>query len=124
MSPGWVSVRVLAWLSAACAAVAAVLMWLNVRGFSAALDEIAARRMTAGAAATTASAIVLLGIAIAHYSFGRRGSRVGAALFSIAVDRLAGAAGCRARPGRPAVAAAQARSAPPCARLHRNRTSS
>ena len=33
--------------------------------------------MTAGAIATTASAIVLLGIAIAHYSFGRRGSRVG-----------------------------------------------
>ena len=32
-SPGWVSVRVLAWLAAAAAAVAAMLMWLNVRGF-------------------------------------------------------------------------------------------
>ena len=41
--------------------------------------------MTAGAIATTASATVLLGIAIAHYSFGRRGSRVGATLFSLAV---------------------------------------
>lgn len=84
MSPGWASVRILAWLSAAAAAVAATLMWLNVRGFGAVLDEVATRRMTAGAIATTASAIVLLGIAIAHYSSGRRGSRVGAALFVMA----------------------------------------
>jgi Type I phosphodiesterase / nucleotide pyrophosphatase len=85
LSPGWASVRVLAWLAAASAGVAAVLMWLNVQGFAAALDAAAARRMTAGAAATTATAIVLLGLAAAHYSFGRRGSRVGAALLAIAV---------------------------------------
>jgi predicted AlkP superfamily phosphohydrolase/phosphomutase len=84
LSPGWMSVRLLAWMGAAAAAVAAFLMWTNLRGFSAALDEVAARRMTAGAIATTASAGVLLGIAIAHYSFGRRGSRVGAALFVLA----------------------------------------
>lgn len=83
-SPGWASVRMLAWMSAAAAAVAATLMWLNVRGFNAALTEDAAWRMTAGAIATTASAVVLLGIAIAHYSFGRRGSRVGASLFVMA----------------------------------------
>ena len=85
LSPAWVSVRVMAWLAAALAALAAALMWLNVRGFESTLGEIAARRMTSGAAATTLSAIVLLGIAVAHYSFGRRGSRVGAALFAIAV---------------------------------------
>jgi hypothetical protein len=85
ISPGWVSVRVLAWLAAASAAVASVLMWLNVGGFTAALGETAVRRMTAGAAATTATAIVLLGLAAAHYSFGRRGSRVGAALLALAV---------------------------------------
>lgn len=84
-SPGWISVRLLAWLSAIAAAVAAVLMWLNLRGFPNALDEAAARRFTFGAAATTASAIVLLAIAIAHYSFGRRGSRVGAALLLLAI---------------------------------------
>ena len=78
MSPGWASVRVLAWLSAALAAAAAVLMWLNVSGFEQAIGDEAARRMTTGAMATTASALVLLTIAIAHYSFGRRGSRVGA----------------------------------------------
>jgi hypothetical protein len=75
-----VSVRVLAWLAAASAAAAAILMWFNVDGFAAALDETAVRRMTAGAAATGATAIVLLGLAAAHFSFGRRGSRVGAAL--------------------------------------------
>jgi len=84
LSPGWASVRVLAWMAAASAAVASTLMWLNVRGFYTALTEDASRRMTAGAVATTASAAALLIIAIAHYSFGRRGSRVGASLFILA----------------------------------------
>lgn len=82
-SPGWISVRLLAWMSATAAAVAAALMWMNVNGLSAALDETAVRRMTAGTIATAASAGVLVIIAVAHYSFGRRGSRVGAALFTL-----------------------------------------
>jgi hypothetical protein len=85
LSPGWVSVRLLAWLGAALSAAAAVLMWLNVRGFAPALGEQAAWRMTAGAMATSVSAVVLLAIAGAHYSSGRRGSRVGAWLFVIAI---------------------------------------
>ena len=85
LSPGWISVRVLAWLSSGVSAAAALLMWLNVTGFGVALDEVAARRMTAGALATATCAVVLFGIAIAHYSSGRRGGRVGAALFTIAV---------------------------------------
>src|SRR3954463_14028675 len=84
-SPGWISVRLLAWLSAAAAAVAGALMWLNPRGFPALFDEAGARRFTFAAAASSASAVVLLGIAIAHYSYGRRGSRVGAALLAIAI---------------------------------------
>ncbi|MBA2303419.1 MAG: alkaline phosphatase family protein [Acidobacteria bacterium] len=85
LSPGWISVRLLAWLGAVMSAAAAALMWLNLRGFAPAIGEVAAWRMTAGAIATTVSAILLLAIAVAHYSFGRRGSRVGAWLFSIAV---------------------------------------
>jgi hypothetical protein len=84
-SPGWISVRLLAWMSAVAAAVAATLMWLNLNGFPTLFDESAARRFAFGAGATTASAVVLLGIAVAHYSFGRRGSRVGAALLVIAI---------------------------------------
>jgi predicted AlkP superfamily phosphohydrolase/phosphomutase len=85
LSPGWISVRLFAWLASAAAAAAALLMWLNLRGFPAVFDETAARRFTFGAGAMTASAVVLLGIAVAHYSFGRRGSRVGAALLAIAI---------------------------------------
>jgi predicted AlkP superfamily phosphohydrolase/phosphomutase len=84
MSPGWASVRVLAWLSATGAAVAATLMWLNVNGLHAVLGEIARRRMMAGALATSAAAIILLAIAVVHYSYGRRGSRVGGTLFVMA----------------------------------------
>jgi Type I phosphodiesterase / nucleotide pyrophosphatase len=84
-SPGWISVRLLAWLSAVAAAVAAVLMWLNLAGFPTLFDDADARRFAYGAIATTVSAFVLLFIAIAHYSFGRRGSRVGAALLVIAI---------------------------------------
>ena len=84
-SPGWISVRLLAWLSSAAAAVAAALMWLNLRGFGALFDEPTARPIATGAGAPPAAAIVLFGIAVAHYSFGRRGSRVGAALLAIAI---------------------------------------
>lgn len=84
LSPGWISVRLLAWMGAVAAGVAAFLMWSNLRAFALTLDDVALRRMTAGAAATTAAAVVLFGIAVAHYSFGRRGSRVGAALFVLA----------------------------------------
>ena len=84
-SPGWISVRVLAWLSAVAAAVAAALMWLNLRGFPVLFDDASARRFAFGAGATTASAVVLLAIAVAHYSYGRRGSRVGATLLAIAI---------------------------------------
>jgi hypothetical protein len=85
MSPGWASVRVLAWLSATGAAVAAAMMWLNANSFRAALGDHPTRRMMAGAVATTLAAVVLLGIALAHYSSRKRGSRVGGALFAIAV---------------------------------------
>jgi hypothetical protein len=105
-SPGWISVRLLAWLAAAAAAVAATLMWLNLNGFPAVLDDASKRRFTFGAAATTASAVVLLAIAIAHYSYGRRGSRVGAALLTIAiVGSLALPIAARGAGGQPTLGA-------------------
>src|SRR3954464_3382151 len=58
-SPGWISVRLLAWMSAVAATVAATLMWLNRDGFPTLFDEAAARRFAFGAGATTASAVVL-----------------------------------------------------------------
>lgn len=85
LSPGWLSVRLLAWSGAPIAAWAAALMWLNVRGFRVVLEDAAARRMAAGAAATSVCAVLLLVVAGVHYSFGRRGSPVGGGLFGLAV---------------------------------------
>ena len=105
-SPGWISVRLLAWLAAAAAAVAATLMWLNLRGFPTLFDEDAARRFAFGAIATGASAAVLLLVAIAHYSSGRRGGRVGAALLAIAITgSLALPVAARGRGGERALGA-------------------
>jgi hypothetical protein len=80
LSPAWFSVRLLAWLGAAGAATAALLTWANLRGFRAVLTESAAERMREGAVATTVFAVVLVGLAVLRYSFGRRGSRTTAGL--------------------------------------------
>jgi hypothetical protein len=85
LSPGWLSLRLLAWSSTLVAATAAALMWLNLRGFARVLDEEPARRLAAGAAATSVCALLLLLIAVVHYSFGRRGSRVGGTLYALTV---------------------------------------
>jgi len=85
LSPGWLSLRLLSWLSAAAASGATLLMWLNLRGLRTALAEEAARRLGIGALAMGLSALALLAIAVVHYSFGRRGSVVGASLFGMAV---------------------------------------
>ena len=85
LSPGWLSLRLLSWMSAAGATGAAVLMWLNLRGLSTALAEEAARRLAVGTVVLGLSALALLTIAVVHYSFGRRGSFVGASLFTLAV---------------------------------------
>lgn len=84
-SPGWLSLRLLAWMSTCVVSAGALLMWLNVSAFSASLLPETARRMALAAAALTAGALVLVLIALVHYSFGRRGSRVGGALFAIAI---------------------------------------
>ena len=85
LSPGWLSLRLLSWLSASAASGAALLMWLNLRGLRTALAEEAARRLGVGALAMGLCALALLAIAVVHYSFGRRGSVVGASLFGLAV---------------------------------------
>jgi hypothetical protein len=65
-------------------------MWANLREFTAVLDAEAARRLAAGAAATSACAALLLVIAVVHYSFGRRGSRVGGTLYALTIGAALG----------------------------------
>ena len=85
LSPGWLSLRLLAWLGATASAGAALLMWLNARGLRTAVAEEAARRLAVGGVAMALCALALLAIAVVHYSFGRRGSVVGASLFTLAI---------------------------------------
>lgn len=85
LSPGWLSLRLLAWLSTLVAGGAAALMWLNLSSYALVLDADTARRMSAGAAATSVSAVLLFIIAVVHYSFGRRGSAVGGTLYTLTV---------------------------------------
>lgn len=84
-SPGWLSLRVLAWLGAAATGAAAAVMWLNVQRFSPLLDELALGRMVAATLALTVVAAALLTLAVVHYSFARRGNWVSALLLMVAL---------------------------------------
>jgi predicted AlkP superfamily phosphohydrolase/phosphomutase len=79
-SPRWVSFGLLTWLSTVSASGASALMWLNLGTFGPMLLADTAHRMTTGAGWMTACAAVFLVLALVHYSFGRRGSRVASAL--------------------------------------------
>jgi hypothetical protein len=86
LHPGWLSVRILAWLSAASAATATVLTWANLWGTRSVLSADAADRMSQGATATTMCASVLVVVVILRYSFGRRGNRPAAVLMLASVS--------------------------------------
>ncbi|MEO6006819.1 MAG: alkaline phosphatase family protein [Vicinamibacteraceae bacterium] len=83
LAPGWLSIRILSWVGLIVVAAAAALMWANFAGYELALDDDSRRRLGAAAGATTLCAVLLLVIAVVHYSFGRRGSRVGATLLTL-----------------------------------------
>jgi hypothetical protein len=83
LRPGWLSVRVLAWIGALAAAAAAAITWANLAAARGMLSDAAAVHMRDGAWVTTGCAATLLVIAIARYSFGRRGTRAAAALMSL-----------------------------------------
>jgi hypothetical protein len=79
-SPGWISLRLLSWIGTLVVSSAALLMWFNVSSFRVVLDDDTTRRITAAAGATSVCAALLAIITSVHYSFGRRGSRVGGTL--------------------------------------------
>lgn len=113
LSPAWLSVRLLSWLSTIAAAAGALIMWLNVRSFGPVLDAQTITRLTAAATMMTASAAVFLLIAIAH--IGRRGGGV-TALLLVATMVLSVAAPLAAR-GRGVQSPLVARATAPIAGL-------
>ena len=80
LSPGWLSVRLLAWIGALEAGTSALITWGNLQGFGAMLSAAAAERLREGALATTIFAAVLLVLAVLRYSFGHRATRRAAVL--------------------------------------------
>lgn len=84
-SPGWVSLRVLSWLLVLDAGGVAALMWVNLLAYAPMVRLETARRMAAGAAVLTACALLFLGVALAHYTFGRRRGRVGGSIVALAL---------------------------------------
>lgn len=78
LSPGWLSVRLLSWLSTIAAGGGATIMWLNLRGFGPVLDEATRDRMVVGASIISAAAVIFLLIGLAH--LGRRGGRTSATM--------------------------------------------
>jgi hypothetical protein len=117
LQPAWLSIRLLAWLSALGAAGAAIITWANLRGFRAVLSDAAADRMREGAMATTALAVVLVTMALLRYSFGRRGGRTTGALLVVLMLLSVGVPLWLRGPGEPPVPSArrmhQARSVRP-----------
>ena len=83
--PGWLSLRILAWLSAASAVSASVLTWLNLWGMRSVLTDAAARHMREGAVALSISAVVLAAVTVLRFSFGRRGNAPAAVLMVASV---------------------------------------
>ena len=85
LQPGWLSVRLLAWLGAAFAAATALIIWGNLQGFRAVLGELSAARMWSAAVAETITAVVLVGVVALRYSFGRTGTRAAGVLLAAAL---------------------------------------
>lgn len=83
--PGWLSLRILAWLSAASALSASVLTWLNLWGMRSVLSDAGASRMREGAVALSISAVTLAAVAVLRFSFGRRGNAPAAVLMVASV---------------------------------------
>jgi hypothetical protein len=83
LAPGWLSVRLIAWLGAVGAAAAAAITWANLDAYRPVLGPDAAERMRQGAIATTVAAVVLWLIAIIRVWFGQRGSRMTGVLLAL-----------------------------------------
>ena len=72
LSPGWLSVRVLAWMGTMSAAVGATVLWMNAADFAPFLAPESGRRMLLAAVAVAICGGVCLVLALAHV--GRRGT--------------------------------------------------
>jgi hypothetical protein len=85
ISPGWISFRFLVWLSALATSIGALLMWANRRSFQGVLEADAVRRMTGGALALSACAIVCVGLLVSYRLRGRRKSALSTVTLAVTI---------------------------------------
>lgn len=81
-SPGWVSLRLLAEFATFALCVAAVIGWLNLRGFGAVIGPVAAARMTSGATVLTICAVLCVVLSLIQLPL-ERGRHIVATLFAM-----------------------------------------
>ncbi len=84
VSPGWLSYGVLSWFCSASTTAAAALMWLNLRGFAAALDPATRDSFFTAAMVMTGCAAACLLLAVFRSSVADR-SRLAAFSFGVVV---------------------------------------
>ena len=87
--PGWLSVRVLAWIGAVFTGLMSWITWGNLRGLRAVLDDAAADRLYTGAVAMTICAVLLFITAVLRFSF-RRGGRPTGVLLALVMAASVG----------------------------------
>lgn len=80
-SPGWMSLRLLAGFGTFGVSLAALVTWLNLRGFRSVLGPDAAERMMSGATVLSACAALCLALALVQATL-ERGRRLAAILFA------------------------------------------
>lgn len=88
-SPGWMSLRLLAGFGTFAVSLAALVTWLNLRGFRSVLGPDASARMMSGATVLSACAALCVALALIQMTL-ERGRRLAATLFaSVLVASLA-----------------------------------
>jgi hypothetical protein len=121
-SPGWISLRLLAEFATLAISLAVVVTWMNLGGFRAVLGPDAAARLTSGATALTACAVLCVILSLVQLPL-ERGRLLVAVLFalvlvaSLALPLVFRGNGANAAGRRPIGAIANIAAVPPPARV-------
>jgi predicted AlkP superfamily phosphohydrolase/phosphomutase len=89
VSPGWISLRLVAVLGTVAVSMSAAVTWLNLDGFRSVLGPDAASRMADGAFIVSLCAVVCMGLSLLQARVGRGRAVIGAVLGLVLIVSLA-----------------------------------
>jgi predicted AlkP superfamily phosphohydrolase/phosphomutase len=112
VSPAWVSVNVLVWLSAIVAATGAAVMWANLRTFALVLEDATLDAMVRSALVVASAAILLLATGVLQ-RYGRRRTVWAACMVAIALISIVSPLAMRGPAKPPSFAARPVGELPP-----------